>query len=161
MLDVEFAQFSDPGRARPHNEDFLGSYVPANAARARSHGWLFALADGVGGHDAGEVASCLAVETLIDAFGNAPAGELLPSLMRRLVQSANEAVYSASHDGPSRVNMATTLVACGLRHDRAVVAHVGDSRCYRIRGREAMAVTRDHTVVNEQVRLGVLSSSEA
>jgi len=161
MLHVEFAQFTDPGRTRSDNEDFLGSFIPSTTEQARSHGWLFAVADGVGGHDAGEVASRLAVESLVDGFGKAPAGELLSSLMRRLVQTANEAIYSASHDGATRLNMATTLVACGLRHDRAVVAHVGDSRCYLIRGREASAVTRDHTVVNDQVRLGVMSSFEA
>ena len=57
--------------------------------------------------------------------------------------------------------MATTLVACALRYDRATIAHVGDSRCYLIRHNHAMSLTRDHTVVNEQVRLGVMSAREA
>jgi len=155
MLDVEFAQFSDIGRVRQHNEDFLGFTVPATPAEARSHGWLFALADGVGGHEAGEVASRTAVESMIEGFRKGLAGELLPGLLRLLVQNANERVYSAGR------SMSTTIVACALRFDRAVVAHVGDSRCYLIRGGEAAQLTRDHTIVNEQIRLGVLSTGEA
>src|SRR5215469_9779214 len=57
--------------------------------------------------------------------------------------------------------MATTIVACALKHDRATIAHVGDSRCYLVRHRHAMALTRDHTWVNDQVRLGVMSAKEA
>ena len=68
MLDVEFAQLSDPGRIREHNEDYLGHTIPDSPARARSHGWLFALADGVGGNEDGEVASRLAVGTLLAGF---------------------------------------------------------------------------------------------
>ena len=64
MLDVEFAQLSDSGKSRDHNEDYQGYAVPENAEQARSHGWLFALADGVGGHDDGEIASHAAPETL-------------------------------------------------------------------------------------------------
>ncbi|HZU26405.1 MAG TPA: protein phosphatase 2C domain-containing protein [Bryobacteraceae bacterium] len=161
MLDVEFAALTDCGRVRDHNEDYLGSAVPDSAARARSHGWLFALADGVGGHEAGEVASRTAVDTVLDRFRRAPAGEALSSVVKRAVQAANEQVYAGSHNGPVRVNMATTLVVCALRFDRALVAHVGDSRCYRIRAGQATLLTRDHTLVNEQVRLGVLSSTEA
>lgn len=161
MLELEFAQFSDPGRVRRNNEDSLAFVEPADAGEARSRGWLFALADGVGGQAAGEVASRAAVDSISEGFRKAVPGELLPTLLRRLVQDANAQVYSASHNGPVRVNMSTTLVACALRFDRAVVAHVGDSRCYLIRGGEAAPLTRDHTFVNEQVRLGVLSNGEA
>ena len=82
--------------------------------------------------------------------------------MPRLVQSANTRIYElgrAASPGGSR--MATTVVACAFRYDRVVVAHVGDSRCYLIRRGAALQVTRDHTVVAEQVRLGLLSSREA
>jgi len=82
--------------------------------------------------------------------------------MPRLVQSANTRIYElgkAASPGGSR--MATTVVACAFRYDRVVVAHVGDSRCYLIRRGAALQVTRDHTVVAEQVRMGLLSSREA
>jgi serine/threonine protein phosphatase PrpC len=162
MLEVEFAQFSDTGRTRDHNEDYLGHVQPATPTQAQTHGWLFALADGVGGHDLGEVASRTAVESLLSNFRNSPGGESLAALLRRLVQAANHEVYEAGHAAsPGGVPMATTLVACALRYDRAVVAHVGDSRCYLIRNGDVTVLTRDHTVVGDQVRLGVISAKEA
>jgi protein phosphatase len=163
MLEVEFVQLTDVGRVRDHNEDYLGHVVPADAREARTRGWLFVLADGVGGHEAGEVAAQGAVETMVSGFRAAPSGEAHPTLIRRLVQASNEHVYSAGHAAHSAAGgrMATTLVVCALRFDRAVVAHVGDSRCYLLRGSEATLLTRDHTVVNEQVRLGLLTAKEA
>ena len=131
MLDVEFAQLSDPGRVREHNEDYLGRVAPDSTARARSHGWLFALADGVGGHEDGEVASRLAVGTLLAGFQSAVAGEPHAPLLQRLVQAANVNVHEAGlASGSAGRAMATTVVACALRFDRITVAHVGDSRCY-------------------------------
>src|ERR1019366_5063976 len=128
----------------------------------RTHGWLFALADGVGGQDKGEVASRAAVETLLAGFRRAARGEQLRSLLPRLVQNANEKVFEAGLAAKSRgASMATTLVACALRFDRAVISHVGDSRCYSIRGGHATALTRDHTVVGQQARLGLISDREA
>lgn len=162
MLDVEFAQLSDPGLVREHNEDYLGHAVPSAPAQVRSHGWLFALADGVGGQDRGEVASRAAVESLIGGFFTSPPGELLTGLLPRLVQAANTKVLETAHAvAPGASSMATTLVACALRFDRAVVAHVGDSRCYLIRHGEAAVLTRDHTFANDQARLGLLSAKEA
>ncbi|MGA2195648.1 MAG: protein phosphatase 2C domain-containing protein, partial [Bryobacteraceae bacterium] len=78
------------------------------------------------------------------------------------VQAANEKVFETGLAGKSRgAAMATTLVACALRFDRVVVSHVGDSRCYSIRHGQATALTRDHTVVGEQARLGLISAREA
>ncbi len=161
MLNLDFTQISDCGRVRDHNEDYLGCYTPESETEARTRGWLFALADGVGGQDAGEVASHAAVEKLLEGFRAAPAGEPHPALLRRLIQAANTHIFESGHSGTKRTAMATTLVACALRFDRAVVAHVGDSRCYLIRGGRAESLTRDHTVVNDQMRLGVLSAREA
>src|ERR1039458_8554564 len=90
MLDVEFAQLSDTGRVREHNEDYLGSVIPATPAEARSHGWLFALADGVGGQERGEVASLTAIESMMSGFRGAPRGEPLPALLTRLVQAGQQ-----------------------------------------------------------------------
>jgi protein phosphatase len=162
MLELEFAQISDPGRVRDHNEDYAGYVLPDTPEQAQRLGWLFALADGVGGQDRGEVASYAAVESLLSGFRQATVSEGLAALLPRLVQSANLHVYETGRAAsPGGVAMATTIVTCALRFDRATVAHVGDSRCYLIRHGKAMALTRDHTVVNEQVRLGLLSSREA
>ena len=156
MLEVEFVEVSDVGKVRGHNEDYIGRVVPATPAKSRSHGWLFALADGVGGQDKGEVASRLAVETTLAEFTKSAPAEALSTLLPRAIQAANLRVYEAGHG-----SIATTIVACALRYDRAVVAHVGDSRCYLIRRGHVQAITRDHSVVAEQVRLGVLSEEEA
>jgi serine/threonine protein phosphatase PrpC len=172
MLDLEFAQASDPGRVRDHNEDYLGHVAPAMPAQvhtpnaqgshAQTHGWLFALADGVGGQDKGEVASRTAIETLLAGFRRAPDGESYSNLLPRLVKAANTKVFeTAMSSGPGGSSMATTVVACAFRFDRVVVCHVGDSRCYLIRHRHAEALTRDHTVTSEQMRLGLLSEQEA
>jgi serine/threonine protein phosphatase PrpC len=162
MLDLEFVEKSDDGQVRDHNEDYLGYAAPATPARVRSHGWLFALADGVGGQKKGEVASRTAIESLLAGFQGSPGGESHGALLPRLVQKANAHVFeTAVAGGRDCAGMATTLVACALRFDRATVAHVGDSRCYLIRGGKAEQITRDHTVANEQVRLGLVSSQEA
>jgi serine/threonine protein phosphatase PrpC len=146
---------------RPHNEDYIGHWEPTGPEQTRSHGWLFALADGVGGQDLGEVASRTAIETAVEGFPKAKAGEPHAAVLTRLVQSANANVYEAGRAAsPGGVPMATTIVLCALRFDRAVVAHVGDSRCYVIRRGHIDALTRDHTVVNEQIRLGVISTKE-
>jgi PPM family protein phosphatase len=162
MLSLEFAFLTDTGRVRDHNEDYSGCWAPSSEAEGRTHGWLFVIADGVGGEERGEVASQTAVETLLAGFRSAPRGEAHTVLMPRLIQSANTRIYElgrAASPGGSR--MATTIVACAFRYDRVVVAHVGDSRCYLIRRGTASQITRDHTVVAEQVRLGLLSEQEA
>jgi PPM family protein phosphatase len=162
MLELEFAQLSDRGRAREGNEDSLGHVIPATPAQVHSHGWLFVLADGMGGHEDGEIASRLAVETMLTGFRKIPKGVMHASLLPRLVQDANHAVYEAGHARHSRGGtMGSTLVACALRFDSAVVSHVGDSRCYLFRNGHGAPLTRDHTVADEQIRLGILSPSEA
>ena len=162
MLELEFAHLSDRGRAREGNEDSLGQVIPATPAQVHSHGWLFVLADGMGGHEDGEIASRLAVETMLTGFRKIPKGVMHASLLPRLVQDANHAVYEAGHARNARGgSMGSTLVACALRFDSAVVSHVGDSRCYLFRNGHGGPLTRDHTVADEQVRLGILSQSEA
>ena len=162
MLDLEFAQLSDTGRVREHKEDYVGHFVPPTPTHVRTHGWLFALADGVGGQEKGEVASRTAVESMLADFRAAAAGESHSALLPRLVKAANARVFEAGLAArPGGAAIATTLVACALRFDRAVVAHVGDSRCYLVRRGHATVLTRDHTFANEQARLGLLSKKEA
>lgn len=162
MLDVQFAQASDFGKVRSNNEDAMGWFIPSSRQQARSHGYLFAVADGVGGMDLGEVASSAAIATLVDGFAKSQEGTMLVSLLPRLVQHANAAVHDCTLAREYRgKRMATTIVACALRHDQAVISHVGDSRCYLVRSGHARQITQDHTWVNEQRKLGVLSKAEA
>jgi protein phosphatase len=177
MLDLEFAELSDAGLTRDHNEDYLGHVLPTTPAQVQSQGWLFALADGVGGQELGEVASRLAIETVQSGFRKIPKGIMHVSLLPRLVQDANHAIVDEGHAAPLRTDarysdpggaiipsgshMASTLVLCALRFDSAVVSHVGDSRCYMFRNGNLTSLTHDHTMVDEQVRLGLMSKSEA
>lgn len=162
MLEVDFAQLSDKGMVRPRNEDYLGHVAPSSPTMVRSHGWLFVLADGVGGQRQGEVASRAAVEEVLGGFRRAPAMEPHTSLLPKLVQAANARICETEAlAGPAGTGMSSTIVVCGLRFDRATIAHVGDSRCYLIRNGRARAITNDHTVANEQLHLGILSSEEA
>jgi PPM family protein phosphatase len=162
MLDLEFAELSDRGPVRTQNEDYIGHVLPGSPSRARSHGWLFALADGVGGQRKGEVASRAAVQEAVAGFQRAKEATPPKDLMNQLVQAANARVCETDALwGASGAGMASTIVACTLRFDRATVAHIGDSRFYLIRGNEARAITRDHTVAAEQQRMGLLSAEEA
>jgi protein phosphatase len=161
MLDVVFGQTSDFGKVRTNNEDAMGSFIPISRHQARTHGFLFAVADGVGGMDLGEVASATAIKVLTEEFPKAQAGTMLVSLLPRLVQFANAAVHDCTLAPEYRgKKMATTIVACALRYDQAIVSHVGDSRCYLVRNGKARQVTQDHTWVNEQRKLGLISAAE-
>ena len=162
MLDLEFAERTDPGRVRGNNEDALGHVLPTGPAQVQSQGWFFAIADGMGGHEYGEVASNLAIKTAVEGFRKIPKGVMHVSLLPQLVQEANAAVYDAGLVTSLRgARMGTTFVACALRFDSAVVSHVGDSRCYLFRNGRATQLTRDHTLAEEQMRLGILSKDEA
>lgn len=161
MLDVQFGQATDFGKVRTNNEDSMGSFIPASRYQVRSHGYLFAVADGVGGMDLGEVASATAISVMTDEFAKAPEGTMLISLLPRLIQHANAAVHDCTLDPQYRgKKMATTLVACALRYNQAVVSHVGDSRCYLVRNGKSTQVTQDHTLVNEQRKMGLISTGE-
>ncbi|WP_263378911.1 PP2C family protein-serine/threonine phosphatase [Granulicella paludicola] len=164
MLSLDFAEQSDTGKVRDHNEDALGHVLPVTAAEVQSRGWFFALADGMGGHDSGEVASNLAIKTALEGFQKIPKGVMHVSLLPRLVQEANASVYDAGHaSGTSQRGrqMGTTFVGCALRFDSAVISHVGDSRCYQYRNGHLTCLTHDHTLAVEQLRMGLVTKEEA
>lgn len=165
MLDLEFAELSDIGPTRRKNEDFCGHFVPATPEAAQSRGWCFALADGVGGQAGGEIASRIAIETLLSRLPSLSSTESLSVALPRIIQIANERVFEAAGDllgsGDRSGSIATTIVACVIRYDRATISHVGDSRCYLVRRGEAAQLTRDHSVAAEQRRMGILSARQA
>jgi serine/threonine protein phosphatase PrpC len=161
MLNVQFGEASDFGKVRTNNEDAMGFFIPASRQQARSHGYLFAVADGVGGMDLGEVASATAISVVTEQFARAQPGAMLISLLPRLVQQANAAVHDRTLEPEYRgKSMATTLAACALRYDQAVITHVGDSRCYLVRNGQARQITQDHTLVNEQRKMGLISAGD-
>ncbi|PYN23029.1 MAG: Stp1/IreP family PP2C-type Ser/Thr phosphatase [Candidatus Rokuibacteriota bacterium] len=161
MATVTFAHLTDIGRVRTRNEDSLGAFEPDDPALLQSRGRLFVVADGMGGHARGDVASRLAVETLRETYYEAERSEPLPEALRVSVQIANAAVYRESRLAVGEAPMGTTLTALVIRDHDAFLAHVGDSRAFLVRGRQMRQLTEDHSLVAEMVRDGVLSATEA
>ena len=162
MLDVLHGQASDAGRVRAHNEDAATAFIPRSRQEARSRGWMFAVADGAGGRTLGEVASATAVKVMFEGFAQSAEGTSLASLLPSLIQQANTAVHDEGLSPERRGrHMATTVVSCALRQDKAIVAHVGDSRCYHVRNGKADQLTSDHTWVTEQHKQGLITAAEA
>lgn len=161
MLDVLYGEATSAGQ-RARNEDATAVFVPGSRREVQARGWMFALADGVGGLDGGEVASSWAVRVVAQGFARAEEQTSLTSLMPRLIQHANAAVCDEALKPQFRQqHMATTIVACALRGDQGTIVHLGDSRCYLIRNGRAGLLTRDHSWVEEQLRLGLISEIEA
>ncbi|MGA7107592.1 MAG: Stp1/IreP family PP2C-type Ser/Thr phosphatase [Terracidiphilus sp.] len=154
-LSVDFAAVTDVGCVRQNNEDSYGF---------DSDHHLYVVCDGMGGCAAGEVASGLAVRTLIDAFASSAAeSEPVPLELRLMnaIVGANQAVYEAGAGDPALQSMGTTLVCACLDGDRAVIGNVGDSRAYLVRGRKCAQITLDHSFVEEQIRAGNLPTDRA
>ena len=140
---------------RERNED-VALARPLLAAGGRD-GYLLAIADGMGGHPAGEVASRIAVETLVESL-NAVTDVDLGLALKQAYRKANDAIYEAGRADASRAGMGTTLTAALLRGQYATVANVGDSRAYLLRGSGLTQVTRDHTVAEDEVAAGRITS---
>jgi len=149
---ARYAARSDIGRHRQTNEDSWLARPP-----------LFAVADGMGGAQAGEVASRVALETLaaraarVEPLARAAAGESLLAACRE----ANDRVWQLAHEHASRAGMGTTLTALALCADGARLAHIGDSRAYLLRGGELAQISDDHSLVGEMVRSGELAEEDA
>jgi protein phosphatase len=166
MMQVSSSVLSDPGLRRESNED---AYV------ARADLGLYVVADGMGGHAAGEVASRLAVE-VIEAFikdtRDADMNRTWPfpydtalsldgNRLKAAFRLANRRLASAMDADDTLRGMATTAAAVLIANGTPVIAHVGDSRVYRLRGGRLEQITEDHSWVSEQVRAGVLSDADA
>jgi protein phosphatase len=145
---------SDRGSKRPTNEDAYGYSV--------EHG-VYIVCDGMGGAAAGEIASSLAVEEvmaqLVRRTGSGPA--MMPQLGEQAICAGNKAIFSRSQRNPKLSGMGTTLVSMVAEDRRVWVINVGDSRCYRLRDRKLEQLTQDHSLVEEQVRLGRMTRAEA
>jgi len=141
---------TDKGLVRKENED---------AFCIEKDLGLLAIADGMGGHASGEVASKMAIEILSDSLKKE--GEPLPDRLESGVKLANKMIYEASRSQSQLNGMGTTLTAVQLDGKRLSIAHVGDSRAYLIRGGVIEQLTDDHTIVSEQVARGMITREEA
>jgi len=152
---------SDVGKKRSHNEDHCLMCVPQDQRLLDSWGMLFAVADGMGGASAGELASRLALHTTIVEYYTS-LGEAIPIRLRDALEAANRAVFVESENDPAFHGMGTTVSLVLIHGACAYVAQVGDSRVYiKRRGQHILQVTDDHSLVAEQVRNGFLSEQEA
>jgi PPM family protein phosphatase len=148
MLRVaEYHAFTDTGQQRRHNEDAYYARAP-----------VFAVADGMGGAQAGEVASHAAVEAVAAGL---PEDGTPEDRLAAVVRRANEAIFRMSREDDSRAGMGTTLTAVHVGERDIAIAHVGDSRAYRLRDGELSRLTEDHSLVEEMRRRGQLTAEEA
>ena len=165
-LESKFAcvQITDVGKVREHNEDAIGANMDAG---------LLVLADGMGGYNAGEVASGIAVKTVLElvteACGREERDEVEPEsglmrqsiVLRDSISRANKIIHQTARSQPQCEGMGTTLVACLFYDNRITIAHVGDSRLYRLRRNRLEQLTLDHSLLQELVDRGFYSPEEA
>lgn len=161
---LEIVSLTDPGRVRGHNEDCVES---------RPEMGVVVLADGMGGYNAGEVASGMATSLIASGLSvtwtkdvlakldRAAATKLSHQILQQQVAQANTAIYEAAQKDPHCAGMGTTLVVCIFYDNFVTVGHIGDSRLYRMRGDVLTQVTRDHSLLQEQIDSGLISKEDA
>ena len=161
---IDFAEITDTGRVREHNEDAIGSNPEIG---------LMVLADGMGGYNAGEVASGIAVQIVTELATEAAEREELNDIdthsglmrqsiiLRDAVYRSNKIIYQTAQSQTHCEGMGTTIVACLFYDDKVSIAHVGDSRAYRLRGGAFEQLTLDHSLLQELVDRGFYSHEEA
>ena len=158
-MNYQFHAITDPGRARDNNEDSVAFDEEALVA---------VLADGMGGYNAGEIASGMATAFIKSELSRwlVEAGPVAqPKEIRRAmeicVDNANLAIFNSANANPAYAGMGTTLVLAVFRDGRLTVGHIGDSRCYRIRGAVMDQVTKDHSLLQEQIDAGMITLEQA
>jgi serine/threonine protein phosphatase PrpC len=151
---------TDVGLVRSENQDFGTSTTPDEERDSRSHGRLFIVADGMGGHRGGATASRLAGETVKAQFLGSETADI-PTALHDSLARANARIYTEAQANPDLRGMGTTTSALAVRGTEAWFAHVGDSRIYLVRGDEIKQLTDDHSLVASMVREGLLTSKEA
>ncbi len=158
-MNYQFHAVTDPGRARDNNEDSVSFDEEALVA---------VLADGMGGYNAGEIASGMATafikselsRWLIEAGAIAQPKEIRRA-MEICVDNANLAIYNSANANPAFAGMGTTLVLCVFKEGRLLVGHIGDSRCYRLRSDTLEQITKDHSLLQEQIDAGLITQDQA
>lgn len=160
LVRVTLGAKTDLGRARENNEDKFDWLEPEDDETLAARGKLYAVADGMGGHAAGQIASEVALKTLIRTFYAGRRGDV-PTALAEGIRAANTLVWETGQRIPGRSGMGTTITSLALHEGKAIVGQVGDSRAYLIRAGEIEQITEDHSWVAEQVRAQVLTEEEA
>lgn len=160
-MKIQFASLTHQGQVRPNNEDAFGEFVSPSDGDPGERGAIFVVADGMGGHRGGEIASTMAVESLREAF---EAGLDAADPGKTLVDAftdANSRILEKSVADAALFGMGTTCTAVALKGGNAYFAHIGDSRAYMVRDGQVTQVSQDHSLVGEMVRSGILSDEDA
>lgn len=145
---------SDIGNIRKVNEDYVGFHEDSNKK-------LYVIADGMGGHNAGEIASKIAVENTIEFIFSARLNEQMDILLKEAIEASNNKIYEVSKTDFALKGMGTTITACLVTDNKMVVANVGDSRCYILENDNFNQITNDHSLVQELVDNGSITEEEA
>ncbi len=153
-FSLNVGQRTDIGRQRKSNEDNMTTIIPEDPEVLGKRGALFVVSDGLGGHDKGEVASELAVRSISEAYYQDVDDNVEQSL-RQAIQRANTAIHQRGN------GMGTTCVVAVLQGDTVFVANVGDSRAYLIRDGQLKQISRDHSIVAEELRAGLITKEQA
>lgn len=156
---IKLAVRSEIGLVRENNEDKFDFYEPDEPELLAARGSAYVVCDGMGGHNAGQIASELAARQFLYAYYH-HGGEAQECAHRAVLQ-AHQYIADMARKIPSRRDMGTTLTALILRQDTGMLVHVGDSRCYRLRGEEFQQLSRDHTLVAQWVEQGILTPEAA
>jgi serine/threonine protein phosphatase PrpC len=160
-VKITYAELSAIGPVRPHNEDFVKFWESEAEQVRKTRGAVSLLADGVGGHGDGEVASRLAVETALRIFREADPTTTDNQLLWRMFNAANLTVYDAGMARGGADRMATTLTVALFRRNEVAIGHVGDSRAYLVRQGQIRQLTADHTYVAMQLKMSLISKEDA
>jgi PPM family protein phosphatase len=158
-FEIAGAMLTDVGRVRKSNEDSVAFVIPSKKDPAASRGCLFLVADGMGGHAAGEVASALAVEVVRQVYFSLQ-GPVPESLMRAF-EMANRAIFEHSQSNPECKGMGTTCTALAIHDAQLWLGHVGDSRAYLLRNGSLTQLTEDQTLHAQMIREGLMTEEEA
>jgi serine/threonine protein phosphatase PrpC len=159
-ITIHLGYSTEKGRIREVNEDSLSWWDPIEDAEAlMRRGRLYIVADGMGGYAAGEIASQTAVEVILREYARVSSGEV-SEILRQSILVANEEIYTKAQE-ISQARMGTTVAMAVVRGSELYTAHVGDSRVYLLRNRHLQLLTRDHTLVNDMVKSGIITPEEA
>ena len=159
-MKLIFAELSSTGPVRHHNEDCIGFWQPEGEDDRLIHGSIAAVADGVGGLSSGEIASRMAIDIALNTFKTAPHGGKPNDILEQIFKEANLDIYNFGVESEQR-RMGTTLTACIFRNKEVCIGHVGDCRVYLVRNGQIKKLTTDHTYVEMQRKLGLISQEDA
>ncbi|MGA8102884.1 MAG: Stp1/IreP family PP2C-type Ser/Thr phosphatase [Candidatus Acidiferrales bacterium] len=157
---IELANLTDIGCARANNEDYFGYAEPETDSEFQLRGRLIIIADGMGGHEGGQVASALAVNVLRQIFLEGPPGDPT-SVLESAFLSAHATIQGQAIEHPELKGMGTTCTAALLRDGSLTYGHVGDSRLYLLRDGVIQRLTRDHSYVQQLIDAGVITPEQA